>query len=60
MAFGMIATAITIGIGIAIVLAASAGCRQWFGGITGDTLGATNEAAEIIFLLLVPLLLLFR
>ncbi len=33
------------------------GCRSWFGGITGDTLGATNELMEILFLLFVPLLL---
>jgi adenosylcobinamide-GDP ribazoletransferase len=31
--------------------------RTWFGGITGDTLGATNECIEILFLLLVPVLL---
>ncbi len=30
--------------------------RRWFGGMTGDTLGATNELIEILFLLLVPLL----
>jgi adenosylcobinamide-GDP ribazoletransferase len=28
-----------------------------FGGITGDTLGATNELIEVIFVLLMPLLL---
>jgi len=32
-------------------------CRQFFGGITGDTLGATNELIEISFVLLIPLLL---
>ena len=31
--------------------------RRWFGGVTGDTLGATNEVIEILFLLFVPLLL---
>lgn len=33
--------------------------RQWFcrqiGGVTGDTLGATNEVVEMLFILLVPL-----
>lgn len=32
-------------------------CRSWFGGITGDTLGAINELTEILFLLCVPLVL---
>lgn len=44
--------------GVAVVIAAWRGCRTWFGGITGDTLGATNEVAEILFLLLVPVLVL--
>lgn len=42
--------------GMAVVLVV----RQWFhrriGGVTGDTLGATNELVEILFLLCVPLL----
>jgi cobalamin synthase len=28
-----------------------------FGGISGDLLGATNEVAEIIFILIVPVVL---
>lgn len=32
-------------------------CRSWFGGVTGDTLGATNEVIEILFLLSIPLVL---
>jgi len=32
-------------------------CRHVFGGITGDTLGATNELVEVTFLLLMPALL---
>lgn len=32
-------------------------CRHFLGGITGDTLGATNELVEISFVLLIPLLL---
>ncbi len=50
------ATAVLMG-GVMVVLAVWAGCRIWFGGITGDILGATNELVEILFLLLVPLLL---
>jgi adenosylcobinamide-GDP ribazoletransferase len=33
-------------------------CRHFFGGITGDTLGATNELVEVTFILLMPLLLM--
>jgi adenosylcobinamide-GDP ribazoletransferase len=32
--------------------------RRCFGGITGDTLGATNELIEVSFVLLMPLLML--
>jgi adenosylcobinamide-GDP ribazoletransferase len=40
--------------GAVAVLVAWYACRRWFGGITGDTLGAANEATEILFLLLAP------
>lgn len=53
---GVGACAAVVG-GTAVVLVV----RQWFrhmiGGVTGDTLGATNELVEILFLLFVPLLL---
>lgn len=51
------AVAILVG-GSAVVVAVQAGCRALFGGITGDTLGATNELVEILFLLVVPLVLI--
>lgn len=54
---GFTATVVTlIGSGL-IITAVQAMCRVFFGGITGDTLGATNELVEILFLLLVPLVL---
>ncbi len=58
--FGLYGALATLGMGIVVALAASAGCRAWFGGITGDTLGATNEVTEILFLLLLPMTLLLR
>ena len=64
-------SALVIGLGVSgavgtmllsggVVIAARAGCRVWFGGVTGDTLGATNELAEIVFLLFLPFLLLVQ
>lgn len=56
--FGLQSAVVILVVGIGVVVAVWAGCRTWFGGITGDTLGATNELIEILFLLLVPLLAL--
>lgn len=56
--FGVAGALTVLAAGSLVVLAVWAGCRSWFGGITGDTLGATNEVIEILFLLLVPSLLL--
>jgi adenosylcobinamide-GDP ribazoletransferase len=56
--FGLQNTVVMLVIGVGVVLAVWTSCRTWFGGITGDTLGATNELMEILFLLLLPLLLL--
>lgn len=54
---GVTATIMTvIGCGL-IIIVIKAMCRAFFGGITGDTLGATNEIVEILFLLLVPFIL---
>lgn len=50
----------TMGLGALLILWVRQGCRAWFGGVTGDLLGATNELIEILFLLLVPLLVLSR
>ncbi|MFZ3013519.1 MAG: adenosylcobinamide-GDP ribazoletransferase, partial [Nitrospira sp.] len=55
--FGVVGTCLILLAGVPIVLIGWSACRSWFGGITGDTLGAMNEVIEILFLLLVPLLL---
>ncbi len=54
---GVSETIAILAAGSAVVAAVQAGCRALFGGITGDTLGATNELVEILFLLVVPLAL---
>lgn len=58
LAFGFTEAVVILVIAVGVVLAVWIGCRTWFGGITGDTLGATNELMEIAFLLGLPLLLL--
>jgi len=60
LSFGAPGAALALMIGVVVVGAAWAGCRRWFGGVTGDTMGATNELTEIVFLLLVPMILWFR
>ncbi len=55
---GLQGTAVVMVVGIGLVLTVWAACRIWFGGVTGDTLGAANELIEILFLLFVPLLVL--
>lgn len=58
--FGPQGAGIAGALGVMVVGAAWAACRSWFGGVTGDTLGATNELAETLFLVLLPLILWLR
>jgi adenosylcobinamide-GDP ribazoletransferase len=44
-------------IGTALVRLSTAWFYRMFGGVTGDLLGATNEVAEILFVLIVPVVL---
>jgi adenosylcobinamide-GDP ribazoletransferase len=55
--FGMVSACLILLAGALFILIGWWACRSWFGGITGDTLGAANEVIEILFLLFVPLLL---
>lgn len=48
---------VSLGLAALLARACTAFCRRLLGGITGDTLGATNEIAEILFLVAGPLLL---
>ncbi len=54
--FGLRGALVILVAGAALLIVVWRTCRIWFGGITGDALGATNEVTEILFLLLVPLL----
>jgi adenosylcobinamide-GDP ribazoletransferase len=44
-------------VGTALVRLSTAWFHRMFGGVTGDLLGATNEAAEILFIVIVPVVL---
>ena len=44
-------------IGAALVRLSTVWFHRMFGGVTGDLLGATNEAAEILFIVIVPAVL---
>lgn len=59
-ALGVVPSLTTMGLGVALVLLVRKGCRKWFGGVTGDLLGATNELIEVLFLLLLPVLVMTR
>lgn len=56
MGLGAVPAVATMGVGVGVILFVRQRCRHWFGGVTGDLLGATNELIEILFLLLVPVL----
>jgi adenosylcobinamide-GDP ribazoletransferase len=55
-AFGAIAALAALGVSGVLSRLMTFSCRRWFGGVTGDTLGATNEVVEICFLILVQVL----
>lgn len=54
---GPVSALVTLGVTAVTARALTVYARTRLGGITGDTLGATNECAEILFLLLGPLVL---
>lgn len=47
-----------LAIGTVLVRLSTVWFHRMFGGVTGDVLGATNEVAEILFIVLVPVVLL--
>ncbi|MGH2621047.1 MAG: adenosylcobinamide-GDP ribazoletransferase, partial [Anaerolineales bacterium] len=57
---GPLGALVSVGIAASIARVLAAVSNRFIGGITGDTLGATNEVAEVIFLLASPALLSWR
>jgi adenosylcobinamide-GDP ribazoletransferase len=55
-AMGPVGAVVSLSVTALVARAVSAHSRRLCGGVTGDTLGATNEVAEIAFLLLAPTL----
>lgn len=56
--FGVVPAMTALLIGGLLSRLATIFCCHFFGGVTGDTLGATNELTEVSFLLFMPFLLL--
>lgn len=52
---GVVNAVLGLSVAGALVLLLRRAWRLWFGGVTGDLLGATNELVEIALLLVVPL-----
>lgn len=57
---GPLGALVGLGLVVSVALGISALARRFFGGMTGDTLGAVNELAETAFLLAGPWLLGWR
>jgi len=45
--------AVAAGAAAIVALAAGGGCRAWLGGVTGDTLGAATQVAEMVVLVVI-------
>lgn len=54
-AMGPVGAVVSLSVTVLVARAVSAHSRCLCGGVTGDTLGATNEVAEVLFLILAPL-----
>lgn len=54
-AMGPLGAVASLAVTALVARAVSAHSRRLCGGVTGDTLGATNEVAEVLFLILAPL-----
>jgi adenosylcobinamide-GDP ribazoletransferase len=54
--FGIVPAGVLLAAGATVSRMMALCFRRLFGGVTGDTLGATNEVAEIVFLLAIPLM----